>query len=35
MDNAQLINQTSGDVEWYTPARIIEAARRCMGGIGG
>lgn len=33
MDNAQLINQTSGDVEWYTPVHIIEAARRCMGGI--
>ena len=33
MDNAQLINQTSGEVEWYTPAHIIEAARRCMGGI--
>ncbi len=30
----QLINQTSGDFEWYTPPEIIAAARRCMGGIG-
>lgn len=33
MNAAQLINQTSGDVEIYTPANIIEAARECMGGI--
>ncbi len=29
----QLINQTSGEVEYYTPVEIIEAARRVMGGI--
>lgn len=23
----------SGQVEWYTPENIVEAARRCMGGI--
>ena len=34
MNNAQLINQTSGVVEYYTPAPIIEAARRTMGSIG-
>lgn len=33
MNNAQLINQTTGRVEWYTPAHIIEAARYVMGGI--
>lgn len=33
MNNAQLINQTSGDVEYYTQAHIIEAARRVMGRI--
>lgn len=33
MNNAQLINQTSGDVEWYTPPAIIEAARATMGSI--
>lgn len=33
MDNAQLINQTTGRVEWYTPAPIVEAARRVLGGI--
>lgn len=27
------VNQDSGQVEWYTPAAIVEAARRCMGGI--
>lgn len=31
--NHQLINQTSGEVEYYTPTEIIEAARRAMGGI--
>ena len=30
---AQLINQDSGNVEYYTPANIIEAARRTMGWI--
>jgi len=34
MNNAQLINQTSGAVEYYTPVPIIEAARRTMGRIG-
>lgn len=33
MTNAQLINQTSGDTEYYTPPEIIEAARRVMGSI--
>lgn len=33
MTDAQLINQTSGEVEWYTPKPIIEAARATMGGI--
>lgn len=33
MNNAQLINQTSGDVEYYTPYEIILAARLTMGGI--
>lgn len=33
MDNAQLINQTSGKVEYYTPQGIIEAARKTMGSI--
>jgi ParB family chromosome partitioning protein len=33
MNNAQLVNQDSGEVEWYTPANIIEAARQTMGGI--
>ena len=33
MDNAQLINQTSGKVEYYTPSYIIEAARAVMGSI--
>lgn len=33
MTDAQLINQTSGKVEYYTPGPIIEAARRAMGGI--
>lgn len=30
---ATLINQTSGDTEYYTPSFIIEAAREVMGGI--
>lgn len=33
MNNAQLINQTSGKVEYYTPIKIIEAARRTMDGF--
>ncbi len=33
MDNHQLILQDSGNFEYYTPAPIIEAARRVMGGI--
>lgn len=33
MTSHQLINQTSGDVEYYTDPRIIEAARRVMGRI--
>ena len=32
-NNATLINQTSGKVEYYTPADIVEAARRVMGAI--
>lgn len=31
--SAQLINQTSGVTEYYTPQLIIDAARACMGGI--
>ena len=33
MENHQHINQTSGDVEYYTPGKIVEAARLTMGGI--
>ena len=33
MTTAQLINQTSGDTEWYTPTPIIEAARMTLGSI--
>lgn len=33
MDNAQLINQDSGNTEYYTPPEIIEAARQVMGSI--
>jgi hypothetical protein len=33
MTSHQLVNQTSGDVELYTPPTIIEAARTAMGGI--
>jgi len=32
-NNSQLINQDSGNVEWYTPWAIIECARALMGGI--
>lgn len=31
MNKAQLINQTSGCVEWYTPPYIIEAVRKTLG----
>lgn len=30
---AELINQTSGECEWYTPPEIVEAARRVLGTI--
>ena len=33
MDSHQLINQSSGLVEYYTPIELIEAARETMGGI--
>lgn len=33
MQSHQLINQTSGIVEYYTPTKIAEAARRVMGRI--
>ena len=33
MNNAQLINQDSGKVEYYTPGFIIEAVRKTMGSI--
>ena len=33
MNPAQLINQDSGDTEYYTPIEIVEAARAVMGGI--
>lgn len=33
MNSHQLINQTSGGVEYYTPLPIIEAARRTLGFI--
>jgi hypothetical protein len=33
MDSHQLINQSSGLVEYYTPMEIVEAARSTMGGI--
>jgi hypothetical protein len=31
--SATLINQTSGNVEWYTPFEIVNAAREAMDGI--
>jgi phage N-6-adenine-methyltransferase len=31
MNNSILINQDSGNTEWYTPSEIIEAARKTMG----
>lgn len=33
MNNAQLINQDSGNYEYYTPIEIVEAAREVMGSI--
>lgn len=33
MEQHQLINQDSGNVEWFTPTEIIEAARKCLGVI--
>lgn len=33
MNNSQLINQTSGKTEYYTPSNIIESARFVMGSI--
>ncbi len=33
MNNAQLINATSGKYEYYSPSNIIEAARLTMGSI--
>ena len=33
MNNAQLINQDSGDFEYYTPIEIVNAAREVMGSI--
>lgn len=32
-ENHELINQDSGNQEWYTPSEIIEAARKCLGSI--
>jgi len=31
--NSQLINQTSGNFEYYTPIKIVDAARQTMNGI--
>jgi ParB family chromosome partitioning protein len=31
--NAELINQSSGNVEWLTPTEILEAARQTLGEI--
>lgn len=33
VNNAQLINQDSGNFEWYTPSNIVELARKTMGEI--
>lgn len=33
MENYRQINQDSGNVEWYTPPEIIEAARKTLGRI--
>jgi len=33
MNNSQLINQDSGNQEYYTPIEIVNMARKVMGGI--
>lgn len=33
MNNSQLINQDSGNYEWYTPLKIVFAAKQVMGSI--
>lgn len=33
MNNATLINQSSGSVDYYTPPHIIKAVHKCMGRI--
>lgn len=33
MNNSQLINSTSGEVEYYTPRKIIDRVREFLGGI--
>jgi hypothetical protein len=33
MNNSQLINQDSGNFEYYTPVEIVDLARLTMGGI--
>lgn len=33
MNNAILINQSSGSVDYYTPAFVIKAVHKCMGRI--
>lgn len=33
MEAAQLINQDSGNTEYYTPTEIVDRARQTMGGI--
>lgn len=33
MNNSQLINQDSGNFEYYTPIELVDAARLVMGGI--
>jgi hypothetical protein len=33
LENHQRCNQTSGEVEWWTPEEILEAARRTLGTI--
>lgn len=33
MNSSQLINQTSGKTEWYTPPHIVDRAKLLMGGI--
>lgn len=33
MSSHQLVNQNSGNVEWYTPIEVIDLARAVMGCI--